>query len=147
MLGDASADRHRKVEIRLNDKELDGLLLLTAPRRPIRRPLPPVIEVLKGSRTGLKWMGGRDVEKGRELFNRAGIPTYDTPERAIRAFQYMVRYDRNQKLLQETPSKLPKTLLYDQVRARNLVQGALAKKISLLTEFESKKVLQSYGIP
>jgi acetyltransferase len=152
MLGDASADRYRKVvEICLNDKELDGLLLLTAPQA-MTDPTAiaaSVIEVLKGSHRPVftSWMGGRDVEKGRELFNRAGIPTYDTPERAIRAFQYMVRYDRNQKLLQETPSKLPKALQYDQVRARNLIQEALGKKISLLTEFESKKVLQSYGIP
>ena len=44
------------------------------------------------------WMGGAAVRPGREILNAAGIPTFDAPEDAIRAFLHMVQYRRNQEL-------------------------------------------------
>ena len=43
------------------------------------------------------------VRRGIEMLNTAGIPTFDAPEAAIRAFLHMVQYRRNQELLYETP--------------------------------------------
>ena len=39
-------------------------------------------------------MGGSSVEKARESFNEAGIPTYSNPEPAVRAFMHLVDYAR-----------------------------------------------------
>jgi acyl-CoA synthetase (NDP forming) len=36
------------------------------------------------------WMGGKSIEKALQILNKSGIPTYETPERAVRAFLYMV---------------------------------------------------------
>ena len=40
------------------------------------------------------------------MFADAGMPTYDTPEAAARAFMHMVGYRENQDLLVQTPASL-----------------------------------------
>jgi acetyltransferase len=52
------------------------------------------------------WLGGIDVEKGREIFNQAGIATFDTPERAVRAFMNLHRHARGIEMLQQIPPGL-----------------------------------------
>ena len=92
-------------------------------------------------------MGGVDVAKGKEILNQAGIPTYDTPEDAIRAFLYMVDYARNLKTLQEIPPKLPRSIAFDSHQARKLIDTALSKSKPVMTELESKALLAAYGLP
>jgi acetyltransferase len=88
------------------------------------------------------WMGGADVEKGTEILNQAEIPTYATPEQAIRAFIHMYEYARNLEMLQEIPPKNSKTLEFDRDRAQKIIQQE-----SVLTELQSKQVLAAYGLP
>ena len=44
--------------------------------------------------------------EARRIFRDAGIPTYDTPEQAVRGFLQVVDYQGNQNLLMETPPSL-----------------------------------------
>jgi acetyltransferase len=92
-------------------------------------------------------MGGRDVEKGREIFNRAGIPTFETPEQAIRAFWHLVSYKQNLDLLQEIPPRLPCLPEYDRDGASEIIGRALREGPAALTEVDAKKLLTLYGIP
>lgn len=152
ILWDASPERYQKVvEVCLKDSEVNGLLVILTPQA-MTDPVK-VAETLAGH---LKkrpypvftaWMGGRDVEKGREIFNRAGIPTFDTPERAVRAFMNLYRYSQNLAMLQETPPKLPQKMEFDREQAQAIIQKALAAKHHLLNEIESKALLAAYGIP
>ena len=93
------------------------------------------------------WMGGADAEKGRRIFNRAGISTFDTPERAVRAFMDLYKYSRINRMLQEIPSSLPHKLLFDHEKATALIQRGLGQASGLLTESEAKQLLEAYGIP
>ena len=152
ILGDADVDRFRRtVEVCLQDPGINGLLLMTAPQA-LTDPTAiaeALTQMLSGRRCSIftVWMGGRDVEKGREIFNRAGIPTYETPEQAVRAFWHLVSYKQNLELLQEVPPKLPHILEYDQDQAREILDRALREKTEFLTEVESKALLSAYGIP
>jgi acetyltransferase len=47
------------------------------------------------------WMGGKTVQEGREILLKSNIPTYETPEEAVKTYLYMVQYERNLKLLSE----------------------------------------------
>ena len=67
-------------------------------------------------------MGGGEVREGREILLKNNIPTYDTPEEAVRTYLYMYRYERNLELLYETPSELP----VDQAPAKNNLKAKAA---------------------
>jgi acetyltransferase len=93
------------------------------------------------------WMGGAGVEAGRQVLNTAGISTYDTPERAVRAFMDLHRYSRNIEALQEVPANLPVRLQFDRDHARRLVNTAVETRQSWLSEFNARALLTAYGIP
>lgn len=152
ILGDASPERYRKVvEICLKAPEIDGLLLMAAPQALIDPTdlAKAVADLLKGKPYPVfaSWMGGPDMEKGRDVFNDAGIPTFDTAERAVRAFMDLYRYSRNIEMLQEIPPKLPGKIEFDREKAKAIVQEGLSRDNSLLTEIEAKDLLTAYGIP
>ena len=152
ILGDASAERYKKVvEICLNAREINGLLIMLSPVAQIdpANIAESIIDVLGGKEFPVitSWIGGVDVEAGRNIFNKAGIPTFDTPERAIRAFMDLDLYVKNIELLQEIPSKFPKKLEFDNKKARELVDNKLEAGEFTLTEIDSKALLAAYGIP
>jgi acetyltransferase len=151
MLGEAKPELYRKaVEICLSAKEVNGLLIISAPQAladtaevaaalvdHIREKPIPIIT---------SWVGGVDMQRGRDIFNQAGIPTFDTPERAVRAFMDIYRFSKNIEMLQQIPSRLPKRLEFDREAATRLIREGLAGKNYLLTEIEAKALLSSYGI-
>ena len=92
-------------------------------------------------------MGGAAVRPGREVLNTAGVPTFDAPEDAVRAFLHMVQYRRNQELLYETPLALPEDQRPDAEQVRRLIAAARAAGRTLLTEAEAKDLLAAYGLP
>ncbi|MEZ4527863.1 MAG: bifunctional acetate--CoA ligase family protein/GNAT family N-acetyltransferase [Desulfobacterales bacterium] len=152
ILGDADAERYRKtVEICLSAPETEGLLLMLAPQAlsdpaAIAEALAGIVQK-KPFPVLTAWIGGRDMEKGKEIFNHAGIPTLNTPERAVRAFMDIWRYSRNIEMLREIPSRLPRRQTYDRNRASEIITAGLKFSPGLLTETEAKDLLAAYGIP
>src|SRR5262249_9791336 len=94
------------------------------------------------------WMGGAEVAAGDQILNQAGIPTFQFPDSAVRAFNYMWRYAYNLKGLYETPS-LPhqQDAELKRDKASQIIQTVRVSGRTLLTEFESKQLLAAYGIP
>ena len=90
------------------------------------------------------WMGGETVERSRHVFDDAGIPTYDTPDRAVKAFMHMVRHQRNHELLRETPSSLMDNISIDRALCQSIVQSALLQDRKYLTAEEIYKILKAY---
>ena len=84
-------------------------------------------------------MGGKSIAKAIDILNAAGIPTYDTPERAVRAFLYMVEYTRNLEMLLEVPPKMTGHMVFDQEKARHLLSEAPVR--SFMPETDSKEML------
>ena len=93
------------------------------------------------------WLGGETAERARRICREAGLPTYDTPENAARAFLEAVNYRRNQSLLMETPPSIPPGFAPDVARVRAIIGSAMGEGRSLLSEPEAKGVLAAYGIP
>jgi acetyltransferase len=152
ILGDASPTRYRKaLEACVSAREVDAVLVVLTPQA-MTDPTK-VAEMLseafakKRFPVFASWMGGLDVERGTEILNQAGIPTYDTPEQAIRAFVYLYEYSRNLEMLQETPPRMSRALCLQRERARDIVAEGLRRTRPVLTELESKDLLAAYGIP
>ena len=93
------------------------------------------------------WVGAAKAEPARKLFAAAGIPSYATPEQAVRAFLYLVEYRRRQALLTQVPPSIPEAFAPDRAGARQLVAAALADGRDWLTPPEVKALLTAYGIP
>lgn len=152
VLGDAPPERFGKaVEIVLADPQVDGLLVALSPQA-MTDPTGAAEAVIQAAKTSQKpvltaWMGGRKVHEGITRFNQAGIPTYTTPEQAVRAFMYLVTYARNQQFLYETPRAIPVNVPLDRNRLQELSKAALNEGKAILSERTSKQLLEAYGIP
>jgi acetyltransferase len=93
------------------------------------------------------FMGGAEVEEGRSIMNNENIPTYDTPERAVRSFSFLIEYARNLTTLQEIPSRMPAAGKADKDKAESIIVKALNGKKAFLPEVEAKALLACYTIP
>lgn len=151
ILGDAAPPVFRSaVEICASAPEVEGLLVLSAPQA-LTDPAEmaeALVDLLRGHRIPViaSFLGGADMKKARQIFNQAGIPTFDTPERAVRAFMDLYRFGKNLELLQQVPARLPKQMIFDRAAAERIV-GAGMEAGGVLTEPEAKSLLKAYGIP
>jgi acetyltransferase len=92
------------------------------------------------------WLGEASAGAPRRRFAENGIPTYETPEEAVRAFMHIVRHRKNQDLLLETPSELAGKDT-DTRAIRAVIDAARTASRTLLTEVEAKAVLAACHIP
>jgi acetyltransferase len=152
ILGDAEPERYAKsLEIAAKDPNIDGMLVIMTPQGMTNPTL--IAEQLKPYAHGLgkpvlaSWMGGETVAVGEEILNKAGIPSFDYPDTAVRAFNYMWRYAYNLRGIYETPSPNAASINTDHARAKEILSTVRNSGRTILTEYESKKLLESYGIP
>jgi acetyltransferase len=150
ILGDALPERFRQVlETCFQAKEIDAVLVIMAPQA-LADP-KSVAEMFASTMKGRKypvftcWMGGKSIAKAVEISNKAGIPTYETPERAVRAFLYMYAYSRNLEALREIPPRLSRQLDFDRQRSHSLITNAPDQ--GFMSESDSKELLAAYGLP
>jgi acetyltransferase len=153
ILGDAEPERYAKsLEIAAKDPAIDGMLVVLTPQD-MTNPTQ-IAEKLKPYAKGFgkpvlaSWMGGAEVTAGEQILNQAGIPSFQFPDSAVRAFNYMWRYSYNLKGLYETPTlQQHADAELKRGSARKITEIAREQGRVILTEFESKQLLQCYGIP
>ena len=153
ILGDAEPERYAKsLEIAAKDPSIDGMLVVLTPQD-MTNPTQ-IAEKLKPYAKGLgkpvlaSWMGGAEVAAGEQILNQAGIPTFQFPDSAVRAFNYMWRYAYNLKGLYETPA-LPQhaDAAVQRGKAERIIHEVRQSGRTILTEYESKQLLKAYDIP
>jgi acetyltransferase len=153
IIGDADPDRYaRALGIVLDSGEADAVLVLHCPTA-IAAPTAVargVIDRIAGRRSPFvftSWVGEHAVGSARELFAAHGVPTYATPEAAIRAYGYLHDYRHRQTLLLETPPSLPVEFEPDRPAARAILAAALDAGREWLDEAQAKAVLSAYAVP
>jgi len=152
VLGDAKSKLVAKAAtIVLQDPGVDALLVIITPQA-MTNPTAIAKEVAALAAATPKpvlaaWLGGAAMREGTSLLSEAGIPTYATPEQAVRAFMTLVTYSRNLGALYETPRDIRVDLPLDRKGLRARFAGLLASAAGPLSEAQSKELLSSYGIP
>lgn len=150
-LADAPVERYTgAVQALLNESQADALLFLHAPTAMvgselIARAVAPLMQAA-GKNVLSCWLGGSSVAQARRVFADAGLPTYDTPEKAVNGFLQIAQYRRNQELLMEVPVGVPTTGAKQRAAARALVQAALHAGHSELTDADARALMAAYGI-
>jgi len=154
ILGDADAERYgRALQIASQNDQADGTLVILTPQDMTDPTM--TAEKLKHYAAGstkpvlASWMGGAAVRAGNEILSRAGIPTFPYPDAAVRMFNHMWHYESNLRALYETPelSDQADEGIGDTGRVSQLLDQVRAEGRTILTELESKQVLEAYGIP
>ena len=154
ILGDAKADRYKAVvEACLDDENVDGLLIIYTPQG-VANPIEVAKSIveLRKSRHSYKtvltsFMGHEEVEEANRIFNENNIPTYSTPEQAVKTYLYMYQYKRNLELLYETPEELPVGSVPPKRPLMVIMRNAARENREILTEMEAKQLLENYSIP
>jgi acetyltransferase len=154
VLGDADADRYGKaIEIVSSDPNNDGILAIVTPQA--MTDATAIAEGLQkynrlpGKPILASWMGGDHVAEGEAILNAAGIPTFENPDAAARSFCYMWRYSDNLRAIYETPALAANgfDIHVGRTRSEAMIDAAQKADRTLLTESESKEILEAYGIP
>ena len=153
LIGDAPPERYRQtLDICLADPDIDGAVVILTPQA-MTRPTEVAQAVIDAAAKSDKpvmtsWMGGAQIAEARKLFNAARLPNYTTLENAIDAFSYLARYNRNQRMLLQTPGRLSTGKKAPDVDgARLIIESVLNEQRHTLTEPESMAVLNAFHIP
>lgn len=141
----------------LEERDLDGVLMLHAPNALVSADATAaaVTETIAryrargGRRLSLlaSWLGIDSARTARQLLLEHGIPSYDTPDDAVRAFIQRWHHQQNRSALMETPPDIPELFAVDVTAARCILQQVLAEKRELLATTETSALLRIYGIP
>jgi acetyltransferase len=151
VLGDARAKRVAKAtQIVLEDANTDAVLVILTPQA-MTNPNATAKEIstlvgLTNKPILAAWLGGQSMHEADDILVEAGIPSYKTPEQAIRAFMTMVSYSRNLEILYETPKDVPVEFTVDRARLRSEFEEIIRNNENVLSEEDSKTILESYGI-
>lgn len=157
IIGDAPGSRYAEaVAAVLEDPGTDAVLVLNCPTaiadsREAARATLDVVRDAPGKHRRppilTSWLGEGSAAEARRLFTAAKVPSFATPEQAVRGFMHLVRYRRHQILLMETPQPLHVGAGPAVGAAGAVIAAAAAEGREMLTEPEAKRVLEAYGVP
>ncbi len=152
VLADASsAQIARAVTVAAQAPEVDGILMIHSPMglfdpADLARDLAGQITALPCPVITV-WLGGPRMVKAQKILAEHGGLTYDTPEKAARAFAGMNRYHRNLEMLQQIPVRRDIRLKVHPEQVRTIINSYIEEGRPLLNEMDAKAVLGAYGIP
>jgi acetyltransferase len=153
IIGDAPPERYSAaVRICLEDPGVDGAIVVLTPQA-MTEPTLVAKELIETARNSQKpvltsWMGGSQVAEGRRLLREAHVPSFSLIEDAVDAFSFIGTYNRNQRLLLQTPARLTgEQETADRDGARLIIEGVLNERRRVLTEPESMAILKAFKIP
>src|SRR5680860_1231465 len=153
IIGDAPGGRYRDAMNALaDDRNVDATLVLNCPTAlaSAQETAQAVVETAATYRKHAvltSWVGEGTAREARDLFAKNRIPSFETPEQAVRAFMHLVNYRRAQELLIETPPSIPDAFEPDLARVSVTLDKVLADGRTWLSEVQAKEVLAAYAVP
>jgi len=153
IIGDADYQRwFNSMKIANETPDVDGIVALYCPTATASayEGATAVIDASKGSDRPIltNWLGSsEETEKARAAYRAAGIPTFETPEKAVRGFMHMARYARVQNLLMEVPPSKAENFRPDEAKAKSIIDAAVKDKQTWLDAVSLSDLFECYQIP
>ena len=153
VVGDARAERFSAAtRAVLADPAVDAVLVIHCPTAVATgEEIARGVIAVRGEAGGRKpviacWMGPRNAEAARSLFDGAGVPVFDNLDDAVRAFGYLAKASAAREALMRAPAHqfVPAN---DRALARTVIVGARNAGRQQLSATEAKAVIAAYGIP
>ena len=151
IIGDGDDIRYQKaMEICLNDKNIDGLIIICVPQV-MADPDKVAERIVDIERKTTKpiltsFIGEASVFHARQILNSSNVPTYNSPDDAIESYMYLYHYERHLDQLYETPEELGVKTSTHKATIRKILEAAKKEKRDILNEIESKTFIELYGI-
>lgn len=149
VIGDADAKRYEfAMRTVMDDPNVHMVLAMLAPT--------DILDITSVARTiasfagktrvpvATAFVGGQDVAEGAHLLMEAGVPNYESPDRAVRALAAMVHYRELRERMTE-----PREVHVDGdlEAVRKILDKVKAEDRTNLSEEEGKAILMAYDIP
>ena len=147
VLGDALADRYEfALNTVLDDPAVDIVLVLLTPQAMTQaketgeaivrvhqaKPTKPILAC---------FLGATQVEGGIHALRTGKIPSYDSPEAAVRTIKAMVDYIR----WRNRPKRVVKLFPVNRHRVERIVDRHLRRGMREIGEMEAKEILEAYS--
>ncbi len=145
VLGDADPERYvEALRAGQQDPDVDGILILLTPQA-MTRPAETaraIADNLDHSKPVLaSFMGGRDVLPGRRELAAAGLPDYESPERAVAALKAMYQYG----VWKRRPPRLVTRFPVNRRRVERIISRRQRTGQLQTGEVKAKSILKAYG--
>ena len=152
ILVDAPGERYAAVlEALLDSNEFDAVLAIHTPSTlaSSTEAARAILQATAAHRGHVlaSFGGGESVAPARRLLVDAGVPLFDTPAEAARAFRTLVSHRRSSEALIQLPPAVPVEFQVDREAARRIIRAALDEGRDFLKATETIGVLTAYGVP
>jgi acetyltransferase len=150
LIGDADAKRYDSaLGVLLEAPEVDAVLAMYCPTAVASGT--DVGEVVmqrarQARRVLTNWLGADSARPAQTAFTAARVPTFETPDEAVRGFMQVVRHRRRQDMLLELPSSKPEGFTPDEEKARRIVEAAVETGKGWLGPSDVAALLTCYRI-
>ncbi|MDZ4198632.1 MAG: acetate--CoA ligase family protein, partial [Kiritimatiellia bacterium] len=146
VLGDADAARYAAaVRAVGSDSTIDAMIVLLTPQAMTdsrKTALAIAQECAGGTKPVLvSFMGGSDVLAGRQALTEAGVPSYDSPERAVSALRAMRDYSDWLR----RPPRIVTRFPVNRRRVERIVRRHLRSRHFQVGEAAAKDILRAYN--
>lgn len=145
VLGDAGPERYTAaLTAAQDDDDVDAILVILTPQA-MTKPAEiarAIASNLKGDKPVVaSFMGGKSVMPGRDELVAAGLPDYDSPERAVAALKAMYDY----AAWKRRPTRVVTRFSVNRRRVERIITRRLRTGNVQLGEVKAKSILQAYG--
>jgi len=144
VMGDADDQRYKiAVSGLLKDPNVNGLIVILTPQSnsKIKETADVLVETKGGKPIFASFIGGKLVDKGRDILQDNKIPNYRFPERAISSFNVMVKYKNALDLPKESAGEFR----VDKAKVKKILDDAAKSGQKEIPEYTARDIIESYG--
>jgi len=149
ILGDADAQKYQEtIKIILKDPQVDIVLVILTQQlgTEIEKTAAVCAQINKNTSKIIitNFMGGKNIDRARKIFQKNNLANFDFPQEAIRALSKL--YQLQTQIKKPTAKQLPLINKTQKTTIQKIITAAAGEGRRQLNEIEAAKILNAYQI-